>query len=731
MSSLTDLGHSVRATSSRDLLIMSQSLQDNSVSAQLEKAQEEIRRFQKQHSPNTLLDFLDGCHDYLSLPLEIEYDTAKTTRGGLTSPNGRLCPTRLQHWSDFNNLQERAMESVYRLTHPIDREPHALFESANDLQVMAHKMCTRRLSSEDDLDRYETYAVEERVANATEMISTLSSSMPRKILFTRYFNTLTDSENAAPTWQDHTTPDRYCFSESEDGSRQFLYIVEYKPAHKLSSSSLRSALDHPLDIWKDVVQQVTIPTDGNDKVENRAKELTASALVQTFDNMIKTGVAYSYITNGETFVFLHVSDQDPETLHYYLAQPNMDAERAVEAELDTDENHDAATSAHMPLRTSQTAVALVLAFTLMSLGSKPRCQDWRNNAFTKLQIQRWGITSSLIFPSSSQERSPSESAGSLFYPSSPPRLSPTVRPPRRSRRHCSPPTDIKYHDDLPESDDEGTAFQLGSGSCHISSSPPVQSSSPTPKERSTDQLSSKHTRCAEFCTQQCLLGLRDRSLLDVSCPNVQLHRQHQLTDRHLLQEADLVRLMKEQLDLDLDHHCTPFGQGGYGVAFKLTCTKYGYTFVGKGTTRELWSEVAEEAAAYKLLAKAQGSAVPVFLGSIDLKMTYFFCGSEIKHMLLMSWAGNAVTPEQMRNDNVLSELRKSCHEIRKRGVIHGDSRWANYLWNPITCRVQIIDFHKISLARKDHTLNKVIRHRAHGSHQQIRLRLGQLCVAQQ
>ncbi|KAK9322667.1 hypothetical protein V1517DRAFT_235789, partial [Lipomyces orientalis] len=67
---------------------------------------------------------------------------------------------------------------------------------------------------------------------------------------------------------------------------------------------------------------------------------------------------------------------------------------------------------------------------------------------------------------------------------------------------------------------------------------------------------------------------------------------------------------------------------------------YGYTFVGKGTTDRFWADVRTETDVYRVLQKAQGSAVPVFLGTIDLKLTYFLQrGICIKHMLLLSWGG--------------------------------------------------------------------------------------------
>ncbi len=64
----------------------------------------------------------------------------------------------------------------------------------------------------------------------------------------------------------------------------------------------------------------------------------------------------------------------------------------------------------------------------------------------------------------------------------------------------------------------------------------------------------------------------------------------------------------------------------------------------KGTTDRLWKEVFNEAMVYRISPKAQGSAVPVFLGTIDLAMTYFLHGAgEIRHMLLMAWGGEKIS----------------------------------------------------------------------------------------
>ena len=138
--------------------------------------------------------------------------------------------------------------------------------------------------------------------------------------------------------------------------------------------------------------------------------------------------------------------------------------------------------------------------------------------------------------------------------------------------------------------------------------------------------------------QKCLLGLQQGGILDARCPNVELHQSGGHGHRHPINMEELVQMVKQQLDQNLDRDCTPMGGcGSYGAPFKVTCAAYGYTVVGKGTTSRLWKEVSREADIYRILQRVQGSAVPVFLGRIDLAQVYFLHGAgEIRHMLLIS-----------------------------------------------------------------------------------------------
>lgn len=147
--------------------------------------------------------------------------------------------------------------------------------------------------------------------------------------------------------------------------------------------------------------------------------------------------------------------------------------------------------------------------------------------------------------------------------------------------------------------------------------------------------------------------------------------------------------------------CIPLGGcGGYGAPFKLTCTTYGYTVVGKGTTSGLWRAVSREANVYQILRRAQGSAVPVFLGLMDLAKIYFLHGAgPIRHMLVMGWGGESVATMEM-TPRLRREIHESDVEIRALGIIHEDLRPDNVLWNEELGRALIIDFHRYTLRRQ-------------------------------
>ncbi|KAJ5294565.1 hypothetical protein N7508_009386 [Penicillium antarcticum] len=391
-----------------------------------------------------------------------------------------------------------------------------------------------------------------------------------------------------------------------DGSTNSLLLtVEYKPPHKLSVETLRTGL-RSMEMWEEMVNCNTVPTDPVEKLRYNAKRLVDSAIVQTYDVMIEEGRADAILTNGLARVLLHVPYDDPATLLYHFCEPHT--------EIDEEDLQN--------LRHPNTSIARVF--------------DHTRSLIPDEELRKTPPYSESNFPTS-------------FAVTGLIRL--RFKPNNTAQTWLQP--------------------------SHIFPVYPTSSSS----------------------TQACdvYLGLKSGGALDDRCPNVMLHRRSKDDIQHRITSEDLVRLFKAQLDENIDR-CTPLrGCGAYGAPFKLTCIQYGFTVVGKGTTSALWKEVSREAEVYRILQRAQGSAVPVFLGSIDLAKIYFLHGAgEIRHMLVMAWGGESTTSMEL-TPKLLQRIHRSNRKIRALGIIHEDLRRDNVLWNEELRRALIIDFHRSTL----------------------------------
>jgi hypothetical protein len=145
----------------------------------------------------------------------------------------------------------------------------------------------------------------------------------------------------------------------------------------------------------------------------------------------------------------------------------------------------------------------------------------------------------------------------------------------------------------------------------------------------------------------------------------------------------------------MDRDCEPLGKrGARGALFQLTLARYGYTFVGKGTLSRFVRHLRHEGDVYRWLEQLQGEVVPVYLGNIDLMPPYYLDGQDIVHMLLMSWAGDEAVKASV--PDLAGEVRRTSQEVRAMGVVHGDEREPNMLWNTERRRVMLIDFDRAS-----------------------------------
>ena len=83
----------------------------------------------------------------------------------------------------------------------------------------------------------------------------------------------------------------------------------------------------------------------------------------------------------------------------------------------------------------------------------------------------------------------------------------------------------------------------------------------------------------------------------------------------------------------------------YRAPFNPTCTGYGYTVIGKGTTSGLWREVSREALVYQILRKAKGPRYLCYSLRLIWQRFTFFMVLE-RFATCWSWDGEAKAPQR-------------------------------------------------------------------------------------
>ncbi|KAJ5557939.1 hypothetical protein N7513_003525 [Penicillium frequentans] len=671
------------------------------------QAEDREKQTKERNQQTSFTELLRHCHDIISRKLRIETPSRSTT-GKIPAPTGKFCPTRLEHWDDCPEQLLRVYSSVCQYLQPRPERPQRLFSPLLELKGLGRRFARKPLSSEQDLEAYERFGVEEHVHDIIAELCKVPAACAEfglgdGIQFSNHTHSLSRDETVGAdeshvSSTPHPQPDQFCIHRVDGNTTTLLTTVEYKPPHKLPVAALRMGL-RPMDLWKTMVRSNKIPTDEHAKLRYNAERLACSAVVQEYHAMFEEGCEYSYVTNGLTRILLRVPQDEPSTLYYFFCDPHSEVDPAGD------------TTSQL----SKTSVARVLCLCLMAFRSPSRGQEWRNRWRpdlhtwqTSFEHARSQIPSKELqqipHSDSTNPDFPSPESGSSYeLPSSSPLPSPSDgrRVPTRAQSNCAP-LDTRPRSPSPNSSGSDTNQNAGHKRriSQVTSSPSARRSGQRQESR-RDQDDHSRRRAAQFCTQRCLLGLQTRELLDELCPNVDSHRRGQddLTE-HPISAEELMISLKSQLDENIDR-CIPFGRcGSYGAPFKLTCTKYGYTVIGKGTTSGLWKEVSREAQVYQVLRKAQASAVPVFLGTIDLAKIYFLHGAgQIRHMLVMGWGGES-TAKMDLTQRLRREIHKSNKEIKALGIIHEDLRRDNVLWSEELGRALIIDFHRSTLRRR-------------------------------
>ena len=704
-----------------------------------QRAETEQRRAdasEEQTRLTTLGEYIEACHTLVFSKLVVERDLFLTSKGSITNPKNKLCPTILQEWPGFLEQQRLAAG----LLHAAVPAGTRLFESRNLLAGLGDRVSQRPVANEKGLEYFLHNSVEDPVRFILQQLKEVEQirnvyDVGDGIIFENHPSAISDvseevaeQENASPPrtppqtqYSQQLRPDQICIYRSEGGDtprRSMVYVCEYKAPHKLTAQHLRAGLRRPMNIYKEVVNRKTIPTseDPEGLFKYRAERLTAAAISQTYHYMIEGGLEYGLLTTGETIVFLKVDWHDPGTLYYHLAEPGPEV------------------SDHLEDWRFCTAVSQYLVFTALALGApgqrRGHSQEERRQAMQGLKTWAEDFETTLRSIPASERSAPD---GSVYAPStySGTKRSPLFhrvegrivrrgddperQPTRRDSQDSSSDESRQHLPDTPSPAERRTASEQSSQQSGSRRSERIKTKHQQRQQQQQQQQQRKGGRAedterpAPYCTQRCLLGLVRGGQLDMCCPNVRLHMTRcgrcTSTSRHPITHNKFLRLLEKQLEKSLDDGVDPLGDGGArGVLFRITLLAYGYTFVAKGTVRAFIKHLEHEAAVYERLQTMQGRRVPVFLGAIDLrsmdKIYYYDHRVYVVHLTCMSWAGRKLRSMEATSGmakELAEQTLQSLKLMHQAGVVHRDVREANLMFNPETSGIMIIDFERSSL----------------------------------
>ena len=344
-----------------------------------EKQEAEGRRQAEERNQQTsFAELLQHCHDLLSRQLRAETPSRSTT-GKIPLPTGKDCPTRLEHWADCPEQLLRVYRSVYQYLQSEPGRAPRLFSSLPELEGLGRRFARKPLSSEQDLEAYERFGVEEHVHDIIAELCKLPAacdefSLGDGIQFSNHTNSLSrngtfEADTTQPSSTPNPRPDQFCIHRVDGNMNTLLTAIEYKPPHKLPVATLRMGL-RPMDLWKKMVRSNKIPTDQDAKLRYNAERLVCSAIVQEYHVMIQEGLEYSYLTNGIARVLLRVPQDEPTTLYYFFCDPHSEVNIAAD------------TFSQL----SKTSVVRVLCLCLMAFRSPARGQEWRNRLHPGLHM---------------------------------------------------------------------------------------------------------------------------------------------------------------------------------------------------------------------------------------------------------------------------------------------------------------------------------------------------------
>ena len=672
---------------------------------------------QKKNQKTTLDEFVMACHNLFHLKMEPETRAGYQTKGGTTNPANKYYPRRFALWEDFPKVQQETYAQMWELINVDKNEPPRVFSPLLALEDLSSRV-TRPIGSEQDLEHYERTYVEDMVTRIMEYLQSTKVArdcfdLGSGVYFTNNANSMGDTdENALKELQkveakrqiitpEHSPvrarvskeddedekddvpvrarADQYFIWKKVDGTQKLILLVEYKPPHKISVEHLVYGFrDRSIDQF---LANPHIPSNDappEEKAEYKADKLCTDVATQIFHYMIVNGLEYSYITTGKGLVFLRIMKDEPDTLYYHLSVPTEDVKQ------------DEALEYLYP----RTSVAQILSLCLMAFKTERRTVRWRKQV--KKALDTYAVNWYAILEGQGALDSDPPKAGSNYKGRQNPikKNSPYYT---RAWTRCNPG---KKEENLHDNDsDEGSGPETPTrkGKSNIQHKQVAAASKVGGVRRGTGndhgrgRGNGRQRYRQPYCTQDCLAGLVRGTDVDWNCPNVDLHHKCIYDEKHAIDREQFAELVRKQLEDSLDVNCEPLGiQGSRGALFRIVLASHGYVFVSKGTVKRYRRHILHEGEIYRYLEPLQGTAIPVYLGNIDLVDSYpYDFQVEIIHMLLMSWAG-----EEVFGTIDWKEAKTTLDEVAAAGVRQGDEAERNLLWNEEKQRYMQIDFER-------------------------------------
>lgn len=674
------------------------------------KTLEQKNKTYRQRAEQTTLNrFLENCHVYLSIPLQVRVRLGPIpVLSSLTSPKGRNCPRRLKKWKDFHHSTQKIFQRISAVYHPPSEPPPTPFLESLFIQRLGDVVQTNPITSENDLRVHERTNMENMVINIVNDIVQREDlrdhyDLGQGVAFENHTNNLSERADEVRTklfdldpsdpMPKPTNADQISVVKRQGGGNTVSFLIEYKSPYKLPKVVIREGIRDGMDLEQDIINRPAFSNDEVEKFREQAEQAVAAVITQLYSYMLKAGIEYGYLSTGEIYLFLQIRHTEPQSVYYHFAEPNVNVNMDQDGTL------------------GYSAISQVLCFCLRASNSSRRNQQWRRDAKAKSLI--WEASTELILAQMTPLKPKAEGPSSAYKPARKLDLGSGEGSSRReslrysrvnaSRVSCGDDVVQNLQDPETSSDEQDANVESPSARAKMRGSAATNAATHAHAARDNaghGQQQQEQQHHLPYCTHKCLRGLLQGDRLDPQCPNRGLHPSTKRL-RHTIDAPTLRVLLRNQLDTDMDHNCTPLDiQGARGALFKLTLASHGYTLVGKGTVRAFVPDLCHEGRVYERLRKLQGTCVPVCLGSLDCIYPYEYdIGVEIVHFLLLSWGGVALNwTEYFACTEKINQMED---QLKALGVEHKDERCLNVLQDETHGQLMLIDFERATVSQSD------------------------------